>query len=202
MNRSPIARALVLAFALTSAAIAQAQEQPAAVATQRDANQQERIEQGLQSGQLNTKEAGQLERDEQRIDRTQARDLKQGGALTPQEKAQITHEQNQASKDIYQDKHNAVTGNPDSASSKRLQADVQRNANQQQRITNGINSGQLTNKEAGHLEAGQKREARNEANAAANGHVGAGEQARIQGRENRQSQRIYNKKHNDKPREN
>ena len=193
---------IVLTLALACAANAQAQEQGAAVASQRDADQQQRIEQGLQSGQLNTREAGQLERDEQRIDRTQARDLKQGGALTDQEKAQITREQNRASRDIYNDKHNAVTGNPNSASSQRLQADVQRNANQQQRISNGINSGQLSNKEAGHLEAGQKREVRNEANAAANGHVGAGEQAHIQGRENHQSQRVYDKKHNDKTRGN
>ena len=187
-----------LAISLALCASAHAQEQPAAVAAQRDANQQERIEQGLQSGQLSSKEAGQLERDEQRLDRTQARDLKSGGALTPQEKAQITRQQNQVSGDIYQDKHNGVTGNPNSASSQRLQADVQRNANQQQRIANGINHGTLSNKEAGHLEGGQARINRNEANAAANGHVGAAEQAHIQGRENHQSKKVYDKKHNDK----
>ena len=191
---------IVLAMALACSAAAQAQEQGAAVETQRDANQQERIEQGLQSGQLSTGEAGQLERQEQHIDRQEAHDLKQGGALTPQEKAQINREQNRVSNNIYSDKHNAVTGNPNSASSQRLQADVQRNANQQQRIANGINSGQLTNKEAGHLEGGQAHVNRAEANAAANGHVGAGEQARIQGKENNQSQRVYNKKHNDKER--
>jgi hypothetical protein len=191
---------IAVALSLTLCAVVHAQEQPAAVATQRDANQQERIEQGLQSGELSSKEAGQLERDEQRLDRTQAHDLKSGGALTPQEKAQITRQQNAVSRDIYQDKHNAVTGNPHSASSQRLQADVQRNANQQQRIANGINNGTLTNKEAGHLEGGQARINRNEANAAANGHVGAGEQAHIQGRENHQSKRVYDKKHNEKER--
>ena len=196
MKRSLIAVALTLALC----AAAHAQEQPAAVAAQRDANQQERIEQGLQSGQLSSREAGQLERDEQRLDRTQAQDLKSGGALTPQEKAQITRQQNAVSRDIYQDKHNAVTGNPSSASSQRLQADVLRNANQQQRIANGINNGTLTNKEAGHLESGQARINRNEANAAANGHVGATEQAHIQGRENHQSKRVYDKKHNEKER--
>jgi hypothetical protein len=196
MKRSLIALALTLALST----VANAQDQPAAVAAQRDANQQERIEQGLQSGELSTREAGQLERDEQRLERTQARDLKSGGALTPQEQAQITHQQNQVSRDIYQGKHNAVTGNPASASSQRLQADVQRNANQQQRIANGIDNGTLTNKEAGRLEGGQARVNRNEANAAANGHVGAGEQARIQGRENNQSKRVYNKKHNEKER--
>ena len=191
---------IALALSLTLCTAVRAQEQPAAVAAQRDANQQQRIEQGLESGQLSSKEAGQLERDEQRLDRTQAQDLKSGGALTPQEKAQITRQQNAVSRDIHQDKHNAVTGNPNSVSSQRLQADVQRNGNQQQRIANGINNGTLTNKEAGHLESGQARVNRNEANAAANGHVGAAEQAHIQGRENHQSKRVYDKKHNEKER--
>jgi hypothetical protein len=175
-----------------------AQAQQAGENAQRDANQQERIEQGLQSGQLNTKETGNLERQEQAIDRQESRDLKSGGTLTPQEQARINRKQNQVSRDIYSDKHNGVTGNPNSASSQRLQADVQRNANQQQRIANGQNSGQLKSTEAGHLEGGQKRVDRAEANAAANGHVGAGEQGRIEGKDNVQSRRIYDKKHNGK----
>jgi hypothetical protein len=195
MKRHLVLLASVLAFSA-----AQAQQPGAAVETQRDANQQERIEQGLQSGELSSKEAGNLERQEQHIDRQEANDLKTGGALTPQEKAQINREQNHVSGDIYNKKHNGVQGNPNSASSQRLQADVQRNANQQQRIANGVASGQLTNKEAGHLEGGQAHVDRSEANAAANGHVGAGEQARIQGKDNYQSKRVYDKKHNDKTR--
>ena len=177
---------------LATAAFAQS----AATETQRDANQQERIEQGLQSGQLSTKEAGQLERKEQQIDHSEAHALKDG-TLSPAEKARIAREQDQASQQIYRDKHNAAHGNPDSASSQRMQADVQRNVNQQERINQGVRSGQLTNHEAAALEHGQAHVDRAEANAAANGHVGAGEQARIQGKENRQSARIYNKKHND-----
>ena len=78
-----------------------------------------------------------------------------------------------------------------------MQADVQRNANQQARINQGIRSGQLSNKEAGSLERGQAHADRSEANAARNGRVGAREQARTQGKENHQSGRIYRKKHND-----
>jgi hypothetical protein len=193
MTRTFIALALTFGIA----GIAQAQEPAAARDAQRDANQQQRIEQGLQSGQLNTREAGRLEREEQHVDRAEAQALKSGGTLTPREQARVQREQNQVSRDLYRDRHNAATGNPDSASSQRLQADVQRNANQQQRIANGVNSGQLTNREAGRLEGGQARVTRAEANAAANGHVGAAEQARVQGRENRQSGRVYDKKHND-----
>jgi hypothetical protein len=162
---------------------------------QRDVNQQERIEQGLQSGQLSTKEAGQLERGQQHIDSMEAHDLR-NGSITPAEQSKLNAAENRESQAIYADKHNGVTGNPNSASSERLQADVQRNVNQQQRIANGIHNGSLTNHEVGSLERGQAHVDRKEANAAANGHVGKVEQAHIQGSENHQSNRIYNKKHN------
>ena len=55
------------------------------------------------------------------------------GKLSPQEKARLEREQNQVSRDIYHEKHDAQTGNPNSASSQRMQADVQRNVNQQRR---------------------------------------------------------------------
>ena len=199
MQRRTKRNLIAVAVLLAASATAQAQ-QGAAVETQRDANQQQRIEEGLQSGELNTKEAGRLERQEQAIDKQEAHAMKSGGTLTPQEQARINREQNQVSHDIYRQKHDAQTGNPNSASSQRLQADVQRNANQQQRIANGVKSGELSNREAGRLEAGQARINRTEANAAANGHVGAGEQAHIQGRENHQSKRVYIKKHNEKER--
>ena len=83
-----------------------------------------------------------------------------------------------------------------SAFAQNAQEDQQRNVNQQERIEQGLQSGQLSTKEAGSLERGQAHVDRKEANAAANGHVGAGEQRRIQGSENHQSNRIYNKKHN------
>jgi hypothetical protein len=162
---------------------------------QRDVNQQERIEQGLQSGELSTREAGHLERDEQHVDRMEANDLR-GGKITPAEQARLNAAQNNASRQIYADKHNATTGNPGSLSSQRMQSDVQRNVNQQQRIHNGMDSGALTNKEAGSLERGQAHVARREANAAANGHISGAEQGRIQRSENYQSARTYNEKHN------
>src|SRR5262249_56531272 len=121
---------------------------------QRDVNQQQRIEQGLKSGQLTTGEAARLESEQSRIQRDQSRAL-QDGKLSPAEKARLQREQNQASRDINRLENNAVKGDPNSASSKRMQADVQRNINQQQRIEQGVKSGQLTNREAGRLERGQ-----------------------------------------------
>jgi hypothetical protein len=162
---------------------------------QRDVNQQERVEQGLQSGELSTKEAGHLERDEQHVDHLEAKDLR-NGSISPAEQARLTAAQNKTSQAIFNDKHNATTGNPGSASSQRMQTDVQRNVDQQQRIANGMQSGALTHRETGLLELGQAHVDRREANAAHNGHVGAGEERRIQRSENHQSNRIYDKKHN------
>jgi hypothetical protein len=161
---------------------------------QRDVNQQERIEQGLKSGQLTTQEASRLEAEQSRIQRDQARAL-QDGNLTPAEKARLTREQNQASRDINRLDNNKATGNPNSASSQRMQADVQRNINQQQRIEQGVKSGQLTNRETARLERGESRIDRAEAKAGRDGHVGAGEQRRIQSADNRESRRIYRQKH-------
>ena len=183
---------LVALSVLTSAAYAQT---TAAKDQQRDVNQQQRIEQGLKSGQLSSREAGSLERQEQHIDKMEARDLK-NGSISPAEQARLKAVQNRVSNNIYADKHNGVTGNPNSASAQRMQADVQRNVNQQQRIQNGMDNGSLTNREAGKLERGQAHAAGREANAAADGHVGAREQRGIQRSENRQSGRVFRKKHN------
>jgi len=161
---------------------------------QRDVNQDQRIEQGLQSGALNTKEAAKLEREESNLEHMQSKALKDG-KLSPAEQAKLNATQNKVSSDIYAAKHNGITGNPQSASSQRMQADVQRNINQQQRIENGIQNGSLTNREAGKLERGQSRVAKAEANSGRDGHVGASEQAHVQRMENHQSKKIYHQKH-------
>jgi hypothetical protein len=161
---------------------------------QRDVNQQERIEQGLKSGQLTTQEASRLESEQARIQRDQSRALRDGN-LSPAEKQRLAREQNQASRDINRLEGNKATGNPNSASSQKMQADVQRNINQQQRIEQGLKSGQLTNREAGKLERGESRVDRAEAKAGRDGHVGKGEQARVQTAENKESNRIYRQKH-------
>ncbi len=191
--KKPSAIAFVVATLMATSAWAAT---PAAQeVTQRDVNQQDRIEQGLQSGQLNTREAGKLEKDESRVDKLEAHDLKDG-KLTSKETEQINAAQNHVSNQIYQQKHDAQVGNPNSASSQRMQKDVQRDANQESRIKQGEASGSLTNHEAGKLERGQARVDHREGAAGANGHVGAAEQRGIQRSQNRQSRRVFRKKHN------
>jgi len=185
-----------LLFTLLAAAAAPAfaQANGAPGFTQRDVNQEQRIEQGLQSGQLTTREAAKLQREQGHIDQMESRALRDGN-VSAAERARINAAQNKASRDIAREKHDAQTGNPNSASSQRMQADVQRNINQEKRIQQGMASGQLTNREASRLEAGQAHVDRVEARAGRDGHVGAGEQAQIQHSENAQSRRIYRQKH-------
>jgi len=161
---------------------------------QRDVNQQQRIEQGLKNGSLNTREASRLEQGEARIDKMES-NAEKNGKLSPAEKARIQRAQNQESREINRLESNSAKGNPNSASSQRMQADVQRNVNQERRIEQGVKSGQLTNREVGKLENGQARVDRAEARAGANGNVSAKEQQRIQKDENQQSRRIYKQKH-------
>jgi hypothetical protein len=161
---------------------------------QRDVNQQTRIEQGLQSGSLNTREAARLEKEQAHVDRLQAKSLKDG-KLSAAERARLDAAQDKSSRDIYAAKHNGATGNPESASSQRMQADVQRNINQDKRIQAGVQNGSLNNREVAKLERGQAKVSRKEAVAGRDGHVGAAEQQRVQATENRQSKRIFKQKH-------
>src|SRR4249920_3110598 len=148
---------LIGAAAIAATFATPALAQTTATEVQRNVNQQQRIEQGLQSGQLTTREAAKLEGEESRVERMESRALKDG-KLSPQESARINRAENQVSRDIYREKHDAQVGNPNSASSQRMQADVQRNINQQQRIEQGVKSGSLTTREAGRLERGEARD--------------------------------------------
>ena len=72
--------------------------------------QQQRIANGVRSGQLSPSETAKLENHEQNINRHIAADRSaNGGKLTPQERHNINRRQNNASRQIYNEKHNAKT---------------------------------------------------------------------------------------------
>jgi len=190
MNITPLIVSLCLAACATTVSA-----QTAADITQRDINQETRIRNGLQDGSLTTREAALLEKREGAADRMQANALKDG-KLTAQERARITRAENRNSEAINTARTNGVDGNPLSASSQRMQQAVQRDINQQQRIENGIRGGQLTNKEVSTLERGQARTDAKEFRAGRDGHVGAAEGRAVNNAQNRQSARVYNKRHN------
>ena len=74
----------------------------------RQGAQQARINQGVRSGQLTRPEATQL-RQQERAVRAEERAYKSDGKVTPAERKDLHQGLNQASKDIYQQKHDAQT---------------------------------------------------------------------------------------------
>ena len=70
-----------------------------------------RIAHGVRSGQLTPEEAAKL-RQEQKAIRTEERAYKADGKLTAVERKDLHQDQNQASKDIHQEKHDAETRLP------------------------------------------------------------------------------------------
>jgi hypothetical protein len=74
------------------------------VIDQRQMNQEQRIDQGIASGQLNRREAARLDRQQDRIDRMEDR-AEADGVMTRKERARIGAAQNRASRDIGHEKH-------------------------------------------------------------------------------------------------
>jgi hypothetical protein len=80
----------------------------AAPINQRRENQQDRIAQGVKSGQLTAGETARLETREANVNREIRNDrAANGGHLTAGERAHINRQQNRMSGAIYRDKHNA-----------------------------------------------------------------------------------------------
>jgi hypothetical protein len=77
---------------------------------QREQNQQDRIANGVKSGQLTPGETQRLERGEQRLENNEKKDMaKDNGHLTKEDQRKLNREANHMSKRIYKDKHNAKT---------------------------------------------------------------------------------------------
>jgi hypothetical protein len=186
--------AVLLAGAVSSTAVlAQSPTSSDPSIAQRKENQQDRIANGIKSGQLTAGETSNLETKEAAINgETRADRAANGGKLTSAEKTQINNQQNHLSNQIYQDKHNANTaqyGNNKVG---------QRRENQQDRIAQGVKSGQLTAGETAKLESQQKGINQQVAadRKANGGTLTKGEKAQVNHEQNRASKNIYAKKHN------
>jgi hypothetical protein len=73
---------------------------------QRQANQEQRIDQGIASGELTKREAHRMNRQQNAVNRAEDR-AKADGVVTAQEKKRLTKAQNTTSKRIYRQKHDA-----------------------------------------------------------------------------------------------
>ena len=181
--------------AATPAATPAPAAKPKPTIAQRKENQQDRIAQGVKSGQLTAGETANLETKEAAINgETKADRAANGGKLTAAEKKQINGQQNQLSKQIYKDKHNANTANYGNSKVGKRQE------NQQDRIAQGIKSGQLTAGETAKLENQQKGINQQVAadRKANGGTLTASEKKQVNKEQNAASKNISRKKHNAK----
>jgi len=160
---------------------------------QRKDNQQDRIAQGIQSGQLTAGETKNLETKEAGLN-SEERGMRaaDNGHLTSGDRAVLTHQQNRLSNQIYSDKHNARVAHYGPG------VVGQRRENQQNRIAQGVKSGQLTAGETARLE-GQQQGINHQIagmRAANGGKLTAGDKSVINKQQNAASRNIYAKKHN------
>jgi len=164
---------------------------------ERKQDQQERIANGVKSGQLTSGEATNLEQKEAGLNREENQMKQQnGGTLNYADKKQLTEQQNGLSKQISADKHNSdVRKAPTTEVGKR-------EMDQQGRIAQGVSSGQLTAGEAKNLEGNERainKEVQND-RAANGGKLNTQERAQVNRQQNKMSQQIYKDKHNDRKR--
>ncbi len=193
-NKGLILTAVMAAFMLPAAAQSSAPAAAPATINQRKENQQDRIANGVQSGELTAGETKNLEKKESELNHEE-HDMRKldNGHLTAADRATLNQQQNKLSNNIYKDKHNARVQNVDPKSEV-----GQRERNQQERIAQGVKSGQLTAGETAHLEGRESainKEVHND-RVANGGKLTAAERRQVNHQENRTSRAIYRKKHN------
>jgi hypothetical protein len=160
---------------------------------QRKENQQDRIANGIQSGQLTAGETKKLETKEASVNKEEhSMRAADNGKLTAGDRAKLQKQQNQMSNQIYKDKHNAATQHYGNG------VVGQRRENQQDRIANGVRSGQLTAGETAKLENKQQGVNREVAGMrqANGGKLTAADKTAVNKQQNKLSKQTYNKKHN------
>lgn len=182
MKRVTLTSILFGVFALSS--VAQVND--------RRENQQDRIAQGVQSGQLTAGETTNIENRERALNgEIRADRAGDGGKLTSAERQQINRQQNGLSRQIYNDKHNAAVAH---YGNNRV---GQRRENQQDRIAQGIRSGKLNAGQTANLE-GRESALNHEVAADRSlngGKLTSGERQQINRQQNQLSRSIYRDKH-------
>jgi|GEM_PF-336400 len=216
-NTSIIMAGLTLGGLLLIGSPASAQYNPYNI-DQRQDYQQQRIQQGIDSGALTPGEARHLEGEQARIQATEDR-MRADGHLSPWERERLNQMENRASRDIDRLKHNDRTAegwgdhnyqgwgghynsgwnghNPGgwggSAYDPRFD---HREDRQQYRIQQGIHSGALTPGEARYLEREQGRIQSAEDRMSADGRLSPWERQRLNQMQNGASRDIYRLDHN------
>lgn len=196
--KSTIALAMITALTLSTVAVqADAGTRDPRV-NARQHNQRDRIQQGVRSGELTRREARNAAEDQRDI-RQLERAYKSDGKLTGAERADLHHEQNQASREIYREKHDAQD-RPAVPPAVRDPGVNQRQANQTGRIVQGVKSGELTQAEAQELRTESKDIREREQGYKADGTLTKEERTDLHQQLNQQSREIYEEKHDEEVR--
>ncbi len=98
------ARALLVSLITAAAAVPAYAQTDTPRVDARQERQQQRIDQGVASGELNQREAARLNRQQDRIEGMEER-AKADGTVTRQERRQLNKAQNRASRHIGKEKH-------------------------------------------------------------------------------------------------
>lgn len=142
----------LLAVTALGTAVASADTKPGVRDPRINARQQvqrERIQQGVRSGELTRRETVKAREDQRDIRQLEGA-YKSDGKLTRGERRDLSREQNQASRQLYRDKHDAQERGPAPAAV-RSPVINERQANQAGRVAQGVKSGELTRGEAQEL---------------------------------------------------
>ena len=110
MNMSTVTAATLTAL-LLSTSVVWAEDVASPRVDARQENQQDRIKEGVASGQLTGPETRRLERQQHRIARAEKR-READGTLSARDKAALERKQDRASRHIHRAKHNARTAAP------------------------------------------------------------------------------------------
>ena len=104
--KKQILAAAVLAFTAAASFAQTADATATPRVDQREARQQQRIANGVASGQLTPKETARLENEQAHIQASEAK-AKSDGVVTAKERAKLAKKQDRASRRIHRQKHDA-----------------------------------------------------------------------------------------------
>jgi hypothetical protein len=196
MLSAALAAFMIPAVAQTSGPAQPPVQKPNMAPGARAENQQDRISKGIADGELTPGETANLEGKEAKINNEAAKmKAADGGKLSAADVQKLEKQQNVLSHQIYRDAHNNKTAptDPKSEVGKRME-------NQQDRIAQGVRSGQLTPAEASRLEkqdATIGREIQHD-RAQNGGTLTSAERQKINQQQNHVSKEIHNGKNNNR----
>ena len=191
--KRPLVMSVVAALCLTATVADAGTRDPGVNARQQ--NQRARIQQGVRSGELTrpeTRRAVESQRDIRQLERA----YKSDGTLTGVERRDLRHEQSQASREIYRQKHDGQD-RPAVEPAVRDPGVNHRQSHQTGRIAQGVKTGELTQDEAQNLRS-ERRDIRElEQSYKSDGTLTKDERVDLHQQLNQQSRDIYAEKHDE-----